>query len=403
LQKEKYLEKYVTLPLKTKHNYLLTKKLYIMKNLFTLFQILVIFLVAFASNAQTDCNPATVTNVIHEDSGNRITWNMPTGGEEVTISQQSGNLYDGCGAPEDYGVFHRFTPEELATINGGKLTQIVFIPTYLKEFQTEPGHTYTVQIYKGGKWGTVEERNPGTIISFQELSNDNLLFHNENTITLGTPITIDASQELWIGYFCTNIEAIQSQYKGPAGVDAGPCKEGVGNVMLWKNQWLTLYEVGGSSWKNNNWCIKGIVQTVEGESVNIYFNGNKIKSNIEGNTYFHENPTGEEHCYKIEVNCSEGVVSHFSNEICIPGVGVSENGEAAKFTVYPNPASEIVNIQSNTIINSIQIINIMGQEVFSSYVNGEKLEINTSNFNAGLYFVKIHTVSGIQNAKLIIE
>ena len=372
-----------------------------MKNLFTFLSFLSIIIFTFTSNAQTDCNPATITNVEHEGSGNRITWKMPIGDEKVEISQGGSFVNWGTGVLVDFGVYHRFTPENLSIINDGILTQMIFAPTYLAP-QVKPGHTYTIQIYKGGVWGNFGNRNPGTLICLQELDNTNLSFNQENTITLEAPVIIDASQELWIGFFCTNIDSIQSVYKLSAGTDTGPHKEGVGNILFYQNNWNTLCEVGGSG-HDYNWCIKGVVQTLEGESVNIYFNGDRIKSNIEGSTYFHENPTGEEHCYKVEVNCSEGVVSPFSNEICIPGVGVNENGEAAKFTVYPNPASEIVSIQSNTIINSIQIINIMGQEVFSTYVNGEKIEINTSNFNAGLYFVKIHTVSGIQNAKLIIE
>jgi hypothetical protein len=121
----------------------------------------------------------------------------------------------------------------------------------------------------------VGERNPGTLISSQELNNENLLFHEENTITLETPITVDASQELWIGYFCTNIEAIQDEYKGPAGVDVGPRKEGLGNLFFYQNQWRTLYEIAGSSW-NNNWCIKGVVQTLEGKSVNCMYSNKSL-------------------------------------------------------------------------------------------------------------------------------
>jgi hypothetical protein len=288
-----------------------------MKKLLALFQILIIFSVTFTSNAQTNCKPAFITNLEHEGSGNRIAWTMPTGEEEVIISQQSGSLYHCCGAPEDIGAYHRFTLEDLTIVNGGKLTQVVFIPSYDKPFQTKPGHTYTVQIYQDGKWGTVGERNPGALISSQELSNENLLFHEENSIILETSVTIDASQELWIGFFCTNIDSIQSDNKAPVGVDAGPCTEGVGNVVFYQNQWRTIYEVGGSSWKNNNWCIKGVVQTLEGKSVNIYFNGSKIESNIAGTTFFHSNPTGENQCYKVKVNCLAGGVSPISNEVCI--------------------------------------------------------------------------------------
>jgi hypothetical protein len=373
-----------------------------MKKLFPLFIFFVINLVFLTSNAQTDCKSATINNVKQEGSGNRMSWTMPAGDEEVAISHHSGNLYDSFGVIEDYGVFHRFIPEDLATINSGELTQVVFIPAYLKVFQTEPGHTYTVQIYQGGIWGAVDDRNPGTMISFQELNNDDLLFHEENAITLETPVTIDASQELWIGIFCTNIEAVQSQYKGSAGVDAGPRKEGLGNVFFYQNQWRTLYEV---AWVwDNNWYIKGVVQTIEGESVNIYFNDEKIAENMTGTTYLHNNPTGEEYCYEIEVNCIEGGVSPLSNRICIPGVGIETiTKDELRITLYPNPAKEMVTILSSTIINNIQIINIMGQEVFSSQTNGEKIDVNTSNLIAGLYFIRIHTATGFQNAKLIIE
>jgi len=383
-----------------------------MKKLFTLFLFLVV--VAFTSNAQTNCNPATISNVEHEGSGNRITWSMPASGEIITISQQNGSLYDCVGAPEDMGAYHRFTPEDLAAINGDKLSQVVFIPAYAKAFQTEPGHTYIVQIFQGGVWGALEERNPGALISFQELSNENLLFHEENTITLEAPITIDASQELWIGFFCTNIEVIQSQYKGVVGVDAGPCTEGLGNIVFYRNQWRTIYEVGGSTWKNNNWCIKAKVQTVEGESVNIYFNGDKIESNIAGTTFFHSNPTGEEHCYQVEVNCKEGVVSQMSNEMCTT-VGINENGEVARFTLYPNPASGALTIEwtsgqvdkwTSGQVYEIEIYDIYGRKLHSftrSLVHSSTTSIDVSNLSAGVYFVRVMDEKGYSVQRFVKE
>jgi len=474
-----------------------------MKKLFTLFQILVIFLVAFTSNAQTNCNPAIITNVIHEGSGNRITWTMPTGGEEVTISQQSGYFYDACGAPENFGVYQRFIQEDLAAINGGKLTQIVFIPTYDVAFQTEPGHTYAIQIYQGGAWGTEDKRNPGTLISSQELNNNDLTFNQDNTITLETLVTIDASQELWIGYFCTNIDSIQGAPKFPVGADEGPRKEELGNILFNNNQWNTLYEL--SSFFNINFCIKGIVQTTDGTTVNLYFNGDKIKSNIEGSSFYHENPTGEEYCYKVEVNCKEGGVSSFSNEVCIieaechpatsldvkyaadcsstdltwvapenmsgtilyniyrndtllisnhgatsyqttnfnPNivniwsvkvvcpegesdamsvtkedcvVGVKNNGQTTRVTIYPNPATKELYVQSSKFkVQSIEIFDIFGRKLYehnNSYgltvlrsygLTTDGVVINVSHLSAGVYFVRLVDERGISVQKFVKE
>jgi len=370
-----------------------------MKKLFTLSIIIVTYIV---SNAQTDCKPATITNVEKEGSGNRITWNMPASGEEITISHNG--IFSGkyIGDVSSFGVYHRFTPENLAAINGGKLAQIVFAPMYAP-FQTEPGHTYTIQVYQGGMWGEVGNRNPGTLIFSQDISNNDLLFNQENTISLETPVNVDATQELWIGYFCTNIDSVQSEAKQPAGIDDGPCKDELGNVMFYQNQWCTLLEVASSS--NRNWCIKGRVQTIEGESVNIYFNGDKIKSNFSGTTYFHDNPTGEEYCYKLEVNCSEYLVSPFSNEFCIPGVGIKENGEMRKFTVYPNPATNELRITNYELRDGIiEIYDVYGrkQKAEGRKQNGEFI-INISNLSVGVYLVRLIDEQGFSVQKFIKE
>jgi len=376
-----------------------------MKNLFTHLLLLSIIIIAFTSNAQPDCNPALITNVEHEGSGNRITWTMPTGGEKIVISN-GGDYWNCTGDSEDLGVYHRFTQENLATINGGKLSQVVFTPVFNKVYQTKPGHTYTIQIYKGGIWGAAGERNPGTLVSSKKLDNNDLLFHKENTITLDIPVTIDASQELWIGYYCTNIDTILSVLKDPASIDAGPLKEGFGNVMFYQNQWTTLFEQASSM--NYNWVIKGIVQTVEGESVNIYFNGDNIESNITGTTFFHENPTGEEHCYKVEVNCKVGGISSQSDEFCIPGVGVTENEKTARFTVYPNPAKNELRVTSYVLQDGvIEIYDVMGKVQKSRKAEKQNSEgemiIDIANLAAGIYFVRLIDGQGSYVQKFIKE
>ena len=282
-----------------------------MKKLIILFLVTSIN-IAFLTTYAQDCDPVTITKVEHEGAGNRINWTQPISRGEVVITQ--GGEYDECvsAGQVSFGAYHRFTPEDLATINGGTLTQVVLVPTH--DILFIPGHNYTIQIYKGGIWGVVGNRNPGMLISSQELNNNDLLFNEENTIALANSVPIDASQELWIGFYCTNIDSITTP-KDPAGIDAGPNNEGLGNLTFYQNKWQTCYEIL-STWKTN-WCIKGVVQTIDGATVNIYQNNNEIANNIPGTTYFHPNPTGSEQCYKVEVNCLDGGVSPFSNVVCI--------------------------------------------------------------------------------------
>jgi hypothetical protein len=101
--------------------------------------------------------------------------------------------------------------------------------------------------------------------------------------------------------------------------------------------------------------------------------------------------TSDEYNPLFEIPCKL-VVSH---------VGIDDY--TIKTVVFPNPANDLVNVKSNTFINTIQVFNNMGQMVLSTNVNGEETTINTANLNAGIYFMKVNTTEGSQNVKLIIK
>ncbi len=66
--------------------------------------------------------------------------------------------------------------------------------------------------------------------------------------------------------------------------------------------------------------------------------------------------------------------------------------DSFSITIYPNPVSDILNIdlQSSTIEKGmIQIINTLGQVILSELFTSNNLKINTSNIISGVYFVKI--------------
>jgi hypothetical protein len=343
-----------------------------------------------------------------EGTGNRIHWKLPPSGDEITISQggdfkySSGAVIGSWNLVRDLAVYHRYTSEHLETINGGELTHVVFVPTY-GYWQQAPGHTHTIQIYRGGNWGEEAERHPGTLIASQELDNADLVFFQENTITLETSVTIDASQELWIGYYCTDIDTITGN-KNCAGADSGPCNNGLGNIILYDNRWRNYIDIWSDDY---NWVIKGKVLTVDNVTVNIYFSGNELETNISETSFFHSNPVGEEHCYKVEVNCLEGGVSPLSNEFCIPGVGIKDNSQNSIFTLYPNPAGNELRITNYELrITGIEIFDVYGRvqkaESRKQKAEGEMV-IDVSNLTAGVYFIRIIDKDGSSVQKFIKE
>ena len=71
--------------------------------------------------------------------------------------------------------------------------------------------------------------------------------------------------------------------------------------------------------------------------------------------------------------------------------------------VYPNPASNVVNIKSDFDITNIRVYNHSGQVVADEEVHNKMHQFNTSQFNVGLYFFRIETTEGTISKRIIIE
>jgi hypothetical protein len=82
-----------------------------------------------------------------------------------------------------------------------------------------------------------------------------------------------------------------------------------------------------------------------------------------------------------------------STTISTTTLGVSNYFVTNKFSLFPNPTSTDLKIKVRTINDlpdSILVFNMLGQTMISKKVStSEDLNINTSNFSKGMYFVKI--------------
>ena len=72
-----------------------------------------------------------------------------------------------------------------------------------------------------------------------------------------------------------------------------------------------------------------------------------------------------------------------------------QNINSASISIYPNPASSELNIQSSEFIKNITMTDETGRIVLqTSGLNTLSYQMNTSNINAGIYFVRINDVAG---------
>jgi len=70
------------------------------------------------------------------------------------------------------------------------------------------------------------------------------------------------------------------------------------------------------------------------------------------------------------------------------------------FTVYPNPTSELISINSTEKISSIKITNVLGELVYFLQINATSAEINLSNLPNGNYLYNCILKTALLRRKL---
>jgi hypothetical protein len=88
--------------------------------------------------------------------------------------------------------------------------------------------------------------------------------------------------------------------------------------------------------------------------------------------------------------------------VTFPAVGINEltNGQVM---IYPNPATDLVNVKSDYTIRSIDVMNFVGQTVWTNRnVDSKLAKINVASLHSGVYFVKVSTDQGIRTVKITV-
>ena len=78
-----------------------------------------------------------------------------------------------------------------------------------------------------------------------------------------------------------------------------------------------------------------------------------------------------------------------------------EDESLVTLNVYPNPAIDVLNISSQSTINTVEIFNVLGQKVITMQVEDTSTEINVSNLNAGIYLIKYEINNSTSTKKFV--
>ena len=80
-------------------------------------------------------------------------------------------------------------------------------------------------------------------------------------------------------------------------------------------------------------------------------------------------------------------------KLSVNELGIGNQAQSIDLSVYPNPADEVLNIESEKKITEIKVTNMVGQVLRHKRINDKKYTINTANLEPGIYMLET-TIDG---------
>lgn len=289
--------------------------------------------------------------------------------------------------------------DAVGLINGGTFYGAARFPSELtsvfENYQLESVDVYMNDSPSNLKlmiWDAGTTTSPGSVLYQQDYA---LNPESWNTIVLDNPITISGS-DIWVGF-----EVIHEAGTYILGIDGGPAVQDGDWVSEDGTNWEHLSGYG----MNSNWNIRA----------NLSFNGMDWLSVDPGTGVIDEAITQD---IAISLN-SEGletttytanlrITSNDSDNplLIIPVTLLVELGtsinevQQVDVNLFPNPASNQLQVTANQLIERISITDISGKAVYTVNDNRHHALLDLSFLSNGMYLIQITTNQGTYTRKL---
>ena len=254
-------------------------------------------------------------------------------------------------------------------------------------------HSGQFMIYQGGTSA------PGTLLYTQNYTVSGTSAYIE--IDMETPVSLDASQSVWIVMHNTNGQYVAAIDNGP-GVANGSC------ISTDGSEWYNTISSASGGQIDGNWNLRAYIETgsapagastyVPGK-FNILVDGQVVGATTE-DTYTVTATDYAEHLYEVvyvdanyNVSCPMGLL------IQVPLTSVISNEIFSN--IYPNPTRGELHIQASDMV-SVSVLNTLGQMLFNQAVKGDEIILDMARYEAGVYMINITTKNGSSVKRVVV-
>ncbi len=346
-----------------------------------------------------------------DDKGVSIKWDVPNSAinewyNSLSWDEGINNFSLGMEGEGDYSVAIRWDSNELAEYHEDTLKSI-------RIFIADEGFSkLIVKVWTG--------EHAASNIYADTISIENVTINEWNEFSFNKDLTLDATEEYWVGY---RIIDQQTGYN-PIGCWKGDCNLGYSDMVsfdaeeqiwdfasTWSSKYMWNIQLIVSDYGSEIKC-KGFVLLRQTDNLSDYTYYDFIP-----NKRYNEQPVYFDNildfpknlCYKVAslwVNSGDSCLSGFASDtigsqdfICVNYSKINENNLPDNITIYPNPASSVIILESNLKIEELVFYNVNGKEIFSKPFNGDAIDI--SFLKKGFYLLEIKCEEGISMQKII--
>ncbi|MCF8301903.1 MAG: T9SS type A sorting domain-containing protein [Bacteroidales bacterium] len=256
-----------------------------------------------------------------------IHWDDGTNGN--TIGLTSGGSFE---------LAAKWDPSHIMDFDGFSITKVKIFPA---------GFTcdYKLKIQKGP--------NAGTLVYEQDLTGLEIEAWNE--VTLDSPVALDVTKELWVGYEVIEHDAGDF----PGGTDSGPAVAGYGDMLNTGSSWVSMSTEYGLDY---NWNVQAYVEQADGEPValnkvsNTEFNNESedltaVETETSQSTYSPMAELQGYNAYRDGDKLNDALIEDLYYEDMGVPAGTSTYGVTAVYDEGESPAEEVeVTIQAPLLL-----------------------------------------------------
>ncbi|TVQ93936.1 MAG: T9SS C-terminal target domain-containing protein [Bacteroidetes bacterium] len=160
---------------------------------------------------------------------------------------------------------------------------------------------------------------------------------------------------------------------------------------------INIYQVTVTSEGNGTVSPDGVIDAPHGSSLT--FELTPDEGNFIADILVNGQSVGAQSSYLL-ANITSNTTFHavFELEVSVPIIEA-----LADLKVYPNPAQDLVTIESNEIITEVRLLNISGQLLKTLEVQDVQVNLKLNDLPAGIYILRIESENGIKAVSLAIQ